>query len=322
MKSLLNKIEKNDIKFYAALAFFAMCCVCRFLGPMIIKDNITFGLIENKTKSTCIMCIYFFMFFVFYILCTLLHENKKKMYYLASFLSVFAFPMFTSTAYFGSREVYAWAITLASVVLIVFQNAEWLSVPLMMLALWLYPSAAFSCLLCISILLLCQYKTKNNKKYIGVLLLNIIGGIVVFFIQATTKGVNVNADGSISLKKFIVLVILMLPYILIGFDFFKGLLKKSKVYILMLLAVIPMFGYDLLTRDYSRAFFHVFVYFTIVIMAQIALKDKAIIQQVESIEEKITDYVSIPSVLIIYPFIFMTLWISGFVVLPAEIFVG
>lgn len=323
MKSLFSKIDKNDIKFYAALAFFAFCCVCRFLGSYIVNDKMIFGLIETKTKSVCITCIYFFMFFVFYILCTVKHEvNKKTMYYFAAFLSVFVFPMFTSVAYFGNREVYAWALSLMAIVFILLQKAVWLSIPCMIVAIYMCPNAIFSCACCVLVLLLHQYYSSKEKKYLWILLVNLVSTCGVCLVQYLLNGIKISAGGSISLTKFIVLVVLMCPYLVIAYDFFGGLWKQSKGYLLVVLGALPAIIFDLLTKDYSRAFFHVFTYFILVIMALIALKDESVIKQFEETKKKIVEYVPIPSVLIVYPFVFMTLWISGFIVLPKEIFVG
>lgn len=331
MKALLKNVEKRDVQFILALAVFTFLIACRCLGELANVNPIPFGTLIDSTKKSCATIMYLGSFFLFYFVAILKTEKEKKkdMYYLITFLSIFVLPMFLAVSYFGNKEILAWILVIFSVIFILFEKAEWISIPAVALMTILCPISVFCCVCCIIALLLYQYFAKNKIKYFLYAVANFILAALLFLFQYyTAKEFDTEARFDLTLTKFIVTAVLMSPYLLIAFSFFRGWLnrvsgtKKKFGCIAIILGILPSIIVDIYIEDYSKAFFHVFVYFILVVMSLLVMKEENVVFSFDETKEKIKEWVPIPSVVLIYPFIFMIMWICGFQKMPEETVIG
>jgi branched-subunit amino acid transport protein len=131
---------------------------------------------------------------------------------------------------------------------------------------------------------------------------------------------------NLSLRKFIVAVLLFLPYGYLAYLFEKSVLqnagKEKGIYILQCLLGMPGMAVYLLTGDYSRVIFYGFVYYILLTVLMVVMGDKNIIKALHVVVIKVQQWVAVPAVVIAYPFLVMTFWISGPLTLFEEVFVG
>lgn len=137
----------------------------------------------NVAATAC----YIVFFFIFYVICLRYtqRQNLRNMRYLIIFLSIFAFPIFLCYPNFGRVDIFLFMLTLTMLILLVKGKAEWLLVPLCVVAECLHHGFVFMNVNIILVLLL--YKSlmkpekKERKKYV-ILFLAVFFTVSVFFL--------------------------------------------------------------------------------------------------------------------------------------------
>lgn len=320
--------EKSDIKFLAALVFFALASLSRFFDEKL-NFHIAFSSFMQKYEIAFgVMLFYFLVLFVFYYICMANCEvkNKKTIYYLIAFYSTFAFPMFLSADYFGAMDVYAWILTWIGAISFVKGKAEWITVPICLCMAVLSPMSVLTggCI-CIAIHMY-KFMTQKGNRYlvysITCFIMCIAGVLITRYLGVFAS----DAQDVLSLERFIVMVIFMSPYFYIAATFFYGIIKRVDVktkagIVFVILGAVPSAGIYIYLQDYARAFFHMFTYFILTVVILFAAKDMHIIEQMDRTKELIKKWFPVPVLILVVPFLFMTLWIIGEQVLMTEIFV-
>lgn len=208
--------KKNHIRFLPALAVFALVCFIRHFKFTMSTYNTTFlalnydygfiprGLVGTFFKfmtetydkidwnylgvfnfSGLFTLIYFVLLFVFFGVC--LHrcpeESKRNLRHFLVFLSIFAFPMFTTSVNYGSLDLYLNIVLLLSLILLVLGKAEILIVPLGVIGVCIDQDFIFTHAMLIGALLiykLLNHQGKERAKYIVILLLFLISSLSLF----------------------------------------------------------------------------------------------------------------------------------------------
>lgn len=208
--------KKNHIRFLPALAVFALVCFIRHFKFTMSTYNTTFfalnydyGFIPRGLVGTCFQfvtetcdkigwdylgvfnfngfftLIYFILLFVFFGLC--LHrcpeEHKRNLKHLLVFLSIFAFPMFTTSVNYGSLDMYLNIVLLLCLILLVAEKFEWLIIPLGLLGICINQDFVWTHAMLVAILLVYKLLNRNGKeraKYIAILLLFLISSLALF----------------------------------------------------------------------------------------------------------------------------------------------
>lgn len=330
MKSLLKNLEKRDVEFFIALSLFAVLIVFRCFGGFMNLNPEPFGTLILDTKKSCATILYFCILLLFYFVSILKTDKKKKkdIYYVITFLSMFTFPMFVEDSYFGNKEILAWVLLFFSIMFIIYEKAEWITIPAVLLMAYLCPISVFCCVCIILALLLYQYFSKNQIRYLIYAVVNFISAAGVFLFQYSSEGFETDARFDLTFTKFIVICVLMSPYLLIAFAFFREWIKKVKGKktvvgcVTILLGILPSIVVDLYIKDYSKTFFHVCAYFVLIVMCLFVMKEKNVVSAYKVVKEKIIEWVPIPSVVLLYPLIFMIMWVCGFIQMPVETVVG
>ena len=321
------KVTKQDIGFLLALVFWAIASASRFYDEKLNAHASSFELLKAESVCLIAMCLYCVLQLVFCLVCSALSENKKNIYYLVAFLSVFTFPMFWSASYFGTMDMYGWMMVFLSGCLLVSGKAEWLVVPLSFFMTLLCPMAIYSCG-CI-VLALLVYKALW-KKQIRYAISTLLTGVSIFAgkMQAEVLGnTDIDAQDEVVFSKFVLMLICMCPYILIAISFLFGLIKRNTwnkkiAVIIIAIGVLPSAFVYIQAQDYGRAVFYVFTYFIFIVLALFAMRDRVVVEQLEETKDNIKKYLPIPVVIIAYPLLFMSLWIAGAYVPLKETFIS
>lgn len=211
-----SSTKKNHIRFLPALAVFALVCFIRHFKFTMSTYNTTFfalnydyGFIPRGFIGTCFKyitetyekigwnymgvfnfngfftLIYFILLFIFFGLS--LHrcpeESKRNLKHLLVFLSIFAFPMFTTSVNYGSLDLYLNIVLILSLILLVWEKGEWLIIPLVILGMCINHDFIFTHTMLIGILLIYKLLNRNGKtriKYAIILLLFLISSLSLF----------------------------------------------------------------------------------------------------------------------------------------------
>ena len=208
--------KKNFISFLPALAAFALVCFIRHFKFTMSAYNATFlalnydygfvprGLIGTlfqwATNTFPIMdwnytgafnfsgaftLLFYVLLFVFYKLCLdrCPEESKRNLKHLLIFLSIFTFPMYTTSVSYGCLDLYLNIILILCLILLVLGKAEWLIVPLGIVGMCINHDFIFTHAMLIGALLV--YKLLNRQgncriKYSIILLIFLISSISLF----------------------------------------------------------------------------------------------------------------------------------------------
>lgn len=328
----MNRLkEKNSwIKYYIVLIGFALVCILRFFDRNIIFHSTPLGIMQNYRFSQLVTVGYFIAFFLLtlFILKKVESDRRSKaVAYLIMFAAVFMFPMYLYTDYFGATDIYAWIICLCCMFLIIIDKCVWL-IPIGMLIMTaICPMSVISIALLLFVILVNRCLDTSRMLYLICAISGLVLAIAGFVVNKSVGIFSTDVQSSLTFTKFIFSVILVIPYIILGVLFFRQLcmkeIKSKKIgYILTLVIGIVAPVVYVVLGDYSRAFFYGFVYYIFVVLMQIVMNNEKYTNSIYKIYMMISKYVAFPGVLIAYPFIIMTFWISGPVVLFEETFVG
>lgn len=208
--------KKNHISFLPALAIFALACFIRHFKCTMSSYNTTlfalsydygfisrgflgsvFNLVDDILPydihnylgvynfNGLFTLIYYLTLFWFYKVC-LDHceeKNKKNMQHLILFLSLFAFPMFTTSINYGRLDLYLFIFMLISVILIIKEKWEWLIIPFGIICTCIHQGFVFTNANTILVLLLFKMffgDPKKCKKYIIIFTLFLLSISVLF----------------------------------------------------------------------------------------------------------------------------------------------
>lgn len=329
MKEKVKKINKQDKYFLVALGIFALCNIFRFFDQGILFHPSRYEILQNYTFNKIAIIIYFISLFCMYSVVIILShkENKKDSYYLISFISTFLFPMFLSIEYFGTMDMYAWIFTVFQLIILLIDKFEWICILLNIVMIYICPMSIFSCECIVLALLLYKVLSKKNVRCFYIALINFVFSSIYFLNSYFERTLLIDAHYKLNLKQFILLLIILIPYIILGIKFFSSLLKETGIYkrlsyLIIILGVLPSILTDIYLNDYARAFFHVFTYYLSVILILNVLGENEIYQQLKLLKCNIKEWIPIPVLIIVVPFLFMALWISGYEELLTEVFVG
>lgn len=208
--------KKNHIRFLPALAVFALLCFIRHFKFTMSTYNTTFfalnydyGFIPRGLIGTCFQyvtetydkiawdylgvfnfngfftLIYFVLLFIFFGVCLnrCPEESKRNLKHFLVFLSIFAFPMFTTSVNYGSLDLYLNIVLLLSLILLVIGKAEILIVPLGIIGVCIDQDFIFTHAMLIGVLLVYKLLNKQGKyriKYVAILLMFLISSLSLF----------------------------------------------------------------------------------------------------------------------------------------------
>lgn len=294
-----KRLKKNDIWFFGALGLFSfvMCIyyfahsmsqyntslyalsykygfisrgiigtIWQMLDSIIPIDLMTYQMVYSA--NIVITALFYLLLFIFFIwvISKLDEENKRNVKYLIVFFFICTIPMYVTRQHLGRIDIFLIAISVICVWLIILEKAEWLVIPLSVIAMLIHQGYVFTNINVVLVLLF--YKildSKKKKKYIIVFSLTLLIVSVLFLyiefgreyitqenfdeiVNIARKispngryyemlfkhellGQDVYEDESFwhlnNRVEFPLFLMLVIPYIILGIKFFVGVFKKT-----------------------------------------------------------------------------------------------
>lgn len=322
------KDKSFNNKYIIALIVFAGVCVLRFFDRSLNFHSMPMGIMQDYRFCELITVIFFICFFV--MTSVLMHtadkSHRRLLSYLIMFAAAFMYPMYLNENYFGASDVYAWIICMMCICLIIIDRLIFL-IPIAALVMTVIsPMSVISVALLMAIILVLRFLDNNRRMYLISSIATVVLMIGGMAINIALGIFSMDIYSTLSPTKFIVSCVLFIPYIIIGILFTIKLLSNSRsrglLYIVIMFPGVISPIFYLWHADYSRALFYAFSYYIILVTVEICKGNKYFIKSMADVISVVNNYVSFPGVLIAYPFVIMTMWVSGPVTLFVETFVG
>lgn len=163
-----------------------------FIGTLyLILDYLTPGSMYNYLMALkfaqCMTAVFFLFLFGFMAVCIgkVSEERVENLSYLLFFFTLCAIPMFITKYNLGRLDMYLVIITLLGCVLLIFEKAEWLLVPMTAVAIMIHQGYAFMFYNVLLVLLFYKWMSseekKRQRKYAAIFFVSLALCIILFF---------------------------------------------------------------------------------------------------------------------------------------------
>jgi hypothetical protein len=163
-----------------------------FIGTLyLILDYLTPGSMYNYLMALkfaqCMTAVFFLFLFGFMAVCIgkVSEERVENLSYLLFFFTLCAIPMFITKYNLGRLDMYLVVITLLGCVLLIFEKAEWLLVPMTAVAIMIHQGYAFMFYNVLLVLLFYKWMSseekKRQRKYAAIFFVSLALCIILFF---------------------------------------------------------------------------------------------------------------------------------------------
>ena len=319
-----DKLQKKDITFLLALAGFGVLCVLRYYNENMMQHLWAVPLMGNRRIIQGMTVVLFLILIgtAAQALCKVSEENRTAIYYMATLLAVFFMPMFICDSYMGSPDLYAWSLVLLCLVAFM-RGCDGLALPGMLLAVYVCPMIVFSGGAVLFAAVLAKGLREDNKRNVVQAAGMVVMALVAFVLAKGTYGFAADVQGRISGKRFLVIVLLFLPYIYVILKFFVSLIKEQTdgkrrlTYLLCGLGAVPGFLLWAYLGDYCRAVIYAFIYYLLLLML-LYCQDAAFQISWNTFRLWIKEKVVLEPVIVIYPLIILTFWMVSNDFIDAE----
>lgn len=322
MKDIL---KKSDKMFLLALAGFGFLCVMRYYNGNMMQHLWALSILGNRRIIQGTTAVFFLILIgvAGQALRKVSKENRRGIYYMATLLAVFLMPMFICDSYMGSPDLYAWIIILLCIVALFDGRCDGIVLPGILLAAYICPMIVFSGGAILFIAMLAKGLREDNKRNVVQAAGMVVMALVAFVLAKGTYGFAADVQGRISGKRFLVIVLLFLPYIYAILKFFVSLIKeqtdgKSRLaYFLCGLGATPGFLLWAYLGDYCRAVIYAFAYYLLLLLI-LYCQDVDFQTSWNTFRLWIKEKVVLEPVVVIYPLIILTFWMISNDFIDAE----
>ena len=322
MKDIL---KKSDKMFLLALAGFGFLCVMRYYNGNMMQHLWALSILGNRRIIQGMTAVLFLVLngTTAQALRKVSKENRSGIYYMATLLAVFLMPMFICDSYMGSPDLYAWIIILLCIVALFDGRCDGIVLPGILLAAYICPMIVFSGGAILFIAMLAKSLREDNKRNVVQAAGMVVMALVAFVLAKGTYGFAADVQGRISGKRFLVIVLLFLPYIYAILKFFVSLIKeqtdgKSRLaYFLCGLGATPGFLLWAYLGDYCRAVIYAFAYYLLLLLI-LYCQDVDFQTSWNTFRLWIKEKVVLEPVVVIYPLIILTFWMISNDFIDAE----
>ena len=140
-----------------------------FVDKLLPMDMMNYEGVMAFTLVTTFM--YFALLLVFFMICLMkcTKDISERTKYMILFFTMFAISMFITKYNFGRYDMYCLMLSLIAAILLIYEKAEWLVIPLSALSIMIHQGNVFYLLNIMLILLLYKafsYEGKKRQKYI------------------------------------------------------------------------------------------------------------------------------------------------------------
>lgn len=311
--------------FLLALAGFGFLCVLRYYNENMMQHLWALSILGNRRIIQGMTAVFFLILIgvAGQALRKVIKENRSGIYYMATLLAVCLMPMFICDSYMGSPDLYAWVIILLCIVALLDGRCDGIVLPGILLAAYICPMIAFSGGALLFTAMLAKGLCEDNKRNIVQAAGMVVMAFVAFVLAKETYGFAADVQGRISGKRFLVIVLLFLPYIYAIFKFFVALIKEQMdrrhrlAYLLCGLGAAPGFLLWAYLGDYCRAVIYAFVYYLLLLLIRYC-QDLAFQTSWNTFRLWIKEKVVLEPVVVIYPLIILTFWMVSNDFIDAE----
>ena len=318
-------LKKSDKMFLLALAGFGFLCVMRYYNGNMMQHLWALSILGNRRITQGMTAVFFLILIgvAGQALRKVSKENRSGIYYMATLLAIFLMPMFICDSYMGSPDLYAWVIILLCIVALLDGRCDGIVLPGILLAAYVCPMIVFSGGAILFTAMLAKGLCEDNKRNIVQAAGMVVMALVAFVFARGTYGFAADVQGRISGKRFLVIVLLFLPYIYAIFKFFVALIKEQMdrrhrlAYLLCGLGAVPGFMLWAYLGDYCRAVIYVFVYYLLLLLIRYC-QDMAFQTSWNTFRLWIKEKVVLEPVVVIYPLIILTFWMVSNDFIDAE----
>lgn len=318
-------LKKSDKMFLLALAGFGFLCVMRYYNGNMMQHLWALSILGNRRIIQGMTAVFFLILIgvAGQALRKVSKENRSGIYYMATLLAIFLMPMFICDSYMGSPDLYAWIIILLCIVALFDGRCDGIVLPGILLAAYICPMIVFSGGAILFIAMLAKGLREDNKRNVVQAAGMVVMALVAFVLAKGTYGFAADVQGRISGKRFLVIVLLFLPYIYAILKFFVSLIKeqtdgKSRLaYFLCGLGATPGFLLWAYLGDYCRAVIYAFAYYLLLLLI-LYCQDVDFQTSWNTFRLWIKEKVVLEPVVVIYPLIILTFWMISNDFIDAE----
>lgn len=311
--------------FLLALAGFGFLCVMRYYNGNMMQHLWALSILGNRRIIQGMTAVFFLILIgvAGQALRKVSKENRSGIYYMATLLAVCLMPMFICDSYMGSPDLYAWVIILLCIVALLDGRCDGIVLPGILLAAYICPMIVFSGGALLFAAVLAKGMCEDNKRNMVLAAGMVIMALVAFVLARGTYGFAADVQGRISGKRFLVIILLFLPYIYAIFKFFVALIKEQMdrrhrlAYLLCGLGAVPGFMLWAYLGDYCRAVIYAFVYYLLLLLI-LYCQDLAFQTSWNTFRLWIKEKVVLEPVVVIYPLIILTFWMVSNDFIDAE----
>lgn len=320
-------MRADNKKFIVAMIMLAIVELLRFFDRTLLFHSAPMGILQNYTFAKILLGIYMIVIMLLFAIMLTKTDMayQKDMRYLIAFISVFALPMFANLNYFGTMDVVALIIGMIMIGIVCIEK-YWIIMPVMSLAMGIIcPMSLVTVAALIFALLFYEYVRTNKKHLIAYSIVNILLSLLGLAVSRKMGYFTTDSMYALSLKKFLFVCLLMIPYAIIAIKMMMAILNragKKSAYICLFTAGLPAILVYGLLADYSRVIFYGFIYYLFALAVLLIKQDQIVLVVYEEIRERIRARLPFMGLVIAYPFIVMCFWVSGPLELFAETFVG
>lgn len=325
-----DKLEKKDFHFLLAMLGFGLICFARFYNQNLMSHKYVLEIMNNMLfkQLITVVLVVLIVLFTGLVLAKSSGEMKHIVYYLATMLAVVTMPFYICDSYIGTSDIYTFAIMIACLFLLMWEKNEWVVILLVIAMTYISPAMTVTCGAVILAELIKAYAITNSKKYLR-LIIGIVFTVLVSTVLAyITYRFSFDVQGRITTQRFIVILLLLSPYLYWGVGFLFSLIseaadnKRIKIaYVLSALGGLPTFVMWSYLHDYCRSILYTFVYYLLIVLMGLIVNDFNYDKCVRDCSSRIKTKIVIPSVVVIYLLIIVTFWMVSNDYIEAETFI-
>lgn len=315
----MRKLKKYDRKFLISQIALVILCVLRVSkwkkydhsARILLLDDYDFTLIVSV-----VMCIALFLLYMF-VLKRVDEGMRNKTFYVIMLVTVMLYPTYAHSRYMGAMDIYGLILGVISIVLIVTEFCEWIDIILMGMAVFINPMCIFSMGVIVPLVLLYKFLVKEDTKRLVICICLCIVEVVGFFASRMMGMFAVDERELIDIRKFIVILVFLTPFIFVACLTFINLIKNSKrtndkvYYILSAFTGVSSFVVWTIRGDYTRAIVNLFICYGVWLLVMMSYRDELLSEQMDSLSVKIKKWVPISGVIVIYVLAIMLYWMCG-----------
>ena len=314
------KINAGNMYLYDNNYFDGFCSagfigtIIRILGGWFDVDLLNYEGIYAFSKVSLIIYFIFFLIFIISVYVKAKQENKSDTALLVVIMLSLAGSMFCTTSTLGSADMYMATVLFATLSIIVIHDMPAVTIILSIIGMSIHPTYIIKCVPIITVYYAYKAIKKNErsrKYYAAAITLTcavifVISEIVGFGDEYSTLITPEWSHVGTNYINLIIYIFLMLPYIIMGYYFFRNVRKNvdtkgSRTTKLFTLGIIPILAGFILKSTYGMSVYFVIVYYLSFMLLTVYEDDGVYISATRTVRDSVKRKLPAAEILVIYP---------------------